>query len=185
MTSTGSTRCTAASRSGSQTAGQRVGVDCSWCGLIRRFVPWTPAQHIPSVAAMVVVRCGWTRLSCSRERASKGVARHLRPFDGYVHGTKMRIEPPRSRSSRKRGLEVGRHSGAVCGACQQRILVRDGRLIEHRHVFPDLGKAVACVGSHSKASDGAAATASPTSSAHVGLGFHRHPIVSRPQEAAS
>ena len=87
-------------------------------------------------------------------------------------------------SSRK-GVEVGRHSGAVCGACQQRILVRDGRLIQHQHVFPNLGKVVACVGSHSKAADGAAANVSPTSRVRVGLEFHRHPIVSRPQESAS
>jgi len=51
---------------------------------------------------------------------------------------------------------VGRHSGAVCMACQRRILVRDGRLIEHWHEFPTLGKSLPCVGSYSKATgDGA------------------------------
>lgn len=48
---------------------------------------------------------------------------------------------------------MGRHSGAVCKACQRRILVRDGRLIEHWHQFPTLGKSLLCVGSHSEASD--------------------------------
>jgi len=37
---------------------------------------------------------------------------------------------------------VGRHSGAVCKACQRRILVRDGRLIEHWHQFATLGKSL-------------------------------------------
>jgi len=48
---------------------------------------------------------------------------------------------------------MGRHSGAVCQACQQCILVRDGRLIEHSHQFPTLGTSVTCVGSHLKAPD--------------------------------
>ena len=48
---------------------------------------------------------------------------------------------------------MGRHSGAVCKACQRRILVRDGRLIEHWHQFPTLGKSLLCVGSHSEAPD--------------------------------
>lgn len=48
---------------------------------------------------------------------------------------------------------MGRHSGAICRACQQRILVRDGRLIEHSHDFPALGKSLTCVGSYSKATD--------------------------------
>lgn len=52
---------------------------------------------------------------------------------------------------------MGRHSGAICSACQQRILVRDGRLIDHTHEFPTLGKSVPCVGSQSKAPDGWAA----------------------------
>ena len=48
---------------------------------------------------------------------------------------------------------MGRHSGAVCKACQRRILVRDGRLIEHWHQFATLGKSLLCVGSHSEAPD--------------------------------
>jgi len=43
---------------------------------------------------------------------------------------------------------VGRHSGAICPACRHRILVRDGRLIEHQHTFPTLGTSVPCVGSY-------------------------------------
>ena len=49
---------------------------------------------------------------------------------------------------------MGRHSGAVCKACQRRILVRDGKFIEHRHQFATLGKSLLCVGSHSEAPDG-------------------------------
>ncbi len=48
---------------------------------------------------------------------------------------------------------MGRHSGAICSACQQRILVRDSRLIDHSHEFPTLGKSVPCVGSQSKVPD--------------------------------
>lgn len=48
---------------------------------------------------------------------------------------------------------MGRHSGAVCQACQQCILVRDGRFIEHAHLFPTLGKSLPCVGSLSRAPD--------------------------------
>lgn len=48
---------------------------------------------------------------------------------------------------------MGRHSGTVCTACQVRILVRDGRLIDHWHQFPTLGKTMMCVGSQSKAPD--------------------------------
>ena len=51
------------------------------------------------------------------------------------------------------GTGVGRHSGAVCKACQRRILVRDGKLIEHWHQFPTLGKTLLCVGSHSEVPD--------------------------------
>jgi len=49
---------------------------------------------------------------------------------------------------------MGRHTGAFCTACRQRILVRDGRLIEHRHTFPSLGTSVPCVGSSAKALEG-------------------------------
>lgn len=48
---------------------------------------------------------------------------------------------------------MGRHSGAVCQACQQCILVRDGRFIEHVHQFPTLGRSLPCVGSLSRAPD--------------------------------
>ena len=44
---------------------------------------------------------------------------------------------------------MGRHSGAVCTACEQRVLVREGLFIEHWHEFPGLGTSVPCVGSHS------------------------------------
>ena len=56
---------------------------------------------------------------------------------------------------------MGRHSGAVCTACQQRILVRDGKLIAHRHTFPDLGTSLPCVGSHRRAPQHWLPTASP------------------------
>ncbi len=48
---------------------------------------------------------------------------------------------------------MGRHSGAICSACQRCILVRDGRLIDHSHEFPTLGKSLPCVGSQSRAPD--------------------------------
>ncbi len=48
---------------------------------------------------------------------------------------------------------MGRHSGAVCRACEGLILVREGRLIEHRQHFPTLGTSLPCVGSHSAAPD--------------------------------
>lgn len=60
---------------------------------------------------------------------------------------------------------MGRHSGAMCSACQRRILVRDGRLIDHAHEFPTLGKSVPCVGSQSKAPDGWAEPDLPGNSA--------------------
>ena len=50
---------------------------------------------------------------------------------------------------------MGRHSGAVCRACQELILVRDGRLVEQQQQFPTLGTSLTCVGSHSKAPDDA------------------------------
>jgi len=84
------------------------------------------------------------------------------------------------------GREVGRHSGAVCTACQQRILVREGRLIEHQHLFPTLGRAVSCVGSLAKAPGRAAALPeSRTSGAKVGLPVLQPPMVSRPSGAVS
>jgi hypothetical protein len=79
---------------------------------------------------------------------------------------------------------VGRHSGAVCTACQQRILVRDGRLIEHQHTFPILGRSVPCVGSHSRA-DGAAAQTPPDGRAEAGPGALLHPTVARLAETVS
>lgn len=60
---------------------------------------------------------------------------------------------------------MGRHSGAVCTACQVRILVRDGRLIDHWHQFPTLGKSLPCVGSQSKAPDDWELQESPSSGA--------------------
>lgn len=62
---------------------------------------------------------------------------------------------------------MGRHSGAVCTACQVRILVRDGRLIDHWHQFPVLGKSLLCVGSQSKAPDDRALQDSPSRSANA------------------
>jgi len=51
---------------------------------------------------------------------------------------------------------MGRHTGAFCTACRQRILVRDGRLIAHQHTFPSLGTSVSCVGSDAKAPESGA-----------------------------
>ncbi len=60
---------------------------------------------------------------------------------------------------------MGRHSGAICSACQRRILVRDGRLIDHVHEFPMLGRSVPCVGSQSRVPDDWAVPDSPGDSA--------------------
>ena len=49
---------------------------------------------------------------------------------------------------------MGRHSGAICQTCQQRVRVVDGRFIGHRHDFPALGTSVQCVGSHRKSPQG-------------------------------
>ena len=49
---------------------------------------------------------------------------------------------------------MGRHSGTICKACQRRIRVINGKLIKHRHYFPDLGTSLPCVGSHSTAPQG-------------------------------
>jgi hypothetical protein len=62
---------------------------------------------------------------------------------------------------------MGRHSGATCTACQRLILVRDGRLIDHRHEFPTLGKSLLCVGSQSKAPDDWTVQESPTISGNA------------------
>jgi hypothetical protein len=45
---------------------------------------------------------------------------------------------------------VGRHSGAPCTACQDVVLVRDGRFIEHLVHFDRLGRSMVCVGSHAR-----------------------------------
>ena len=60
---------------------------------------------------------------------------------------------------------MGRHSGAICTACQRRIRVIGGKLIAHRHYFPDLGTSLPCVGSHSNAPQGWMASALPESTA--------------------
>lgn len=61
---------------------------------------------------------------------------------------------------------MGRHSGALCTACQQRILVHDGKLVAHRHSFPELGTSLPCVGSHSRAPQNWSPTPPPVSTAH-------------------
>jgi hypothetical protein len=58
---------------------------------------------------------------------------------------------------------VGRHSGVICTACRHRILVRDGRLIEHQHTFPTLGTSVTCVGSDVRVAAPAAVHEAPKS----------------------
>lgn len=57
---------------------------------------------------------------------------------------------------------MGRHSGAVCSACQELVLVRDGRLIDHWQEFPTLNKSLQCVGSQRKAPDNWAVPESPS-----------------------
>lgn len=70
---------------------------------------------------------------------------------------------------------MGRHSGAVCSACQQRVLVRDDRLVEHWHRFPTLDRALPCVGSRSKVADDWAWQEWPTSSPDPGRRVRRDP----------
>jgi hypothetical protein len=72
---------------------------------------------------------------------------------------------------------VGRHSGAICRACQELILLRDGRLVEHQQVFPTLGTSLSCVGSYSRALD----DAGPQGPLHGRADAELHPFVSRPQ----
>ncbi len=76
---------------------------------------------------------------------------------------------------------MGRHSGAICRACQELILVRDGRLVEHQQVFPTLGRSLPCVGSYSRAPDDADREGSLQDGADAEL----HPFVSRPQPTIS
>lgn len=62
---------------------------------------------------------------------------------------------------------MGRHSGAVCSACQELILVRDGKLIDHWQEFPTLGKSLLCVGSQGRAPDDVGRESAPGQSAAV------------------
>jgi hypothetical protein len=79
---------------------------------------------------------------------------------------------------------MGRHTGAFCTACRQRILVRGGRLIEHQHTFPSLGTSVSCVGSYAKQPAGTPHEP-VTNSAPVGRAMPGHPVVSQPPAAVS
>lgn len=78
---------------------------------------------------------------------------------------------------------MGRHSGAVCRACQELILVRDGRLVEHHQQFPTLGTSLPCVGSHSKAPDDAGGQQSLHGRADAELDLL--PLDNRPQATIS
>ena len=78
---------------------------------------------------------------------------------------------------------MGRHSGAVCRACQELILVRDGRLVEHQQQFPTLGTSLTCVGSHSKALDDA--TDERSSQVRDDAELTPRPSVSHPQATIS
>ncbi len=78
---------------------------------------------------------------------------------------------------------MGRHSGAICRACQELVLVRDGRLIQHRQVFPTLGTSLPCVGSYSKAPGDPHDQRSPRGRSDAEP--HPRPFVNRPQATIS
>jgi len=79
---------------------------------------------------------------------------------------------------------VGRHSGAICTACRQRILVREGRLIEHQHTFPTLGTSVSCVGSEVRVAAPGVVHEAPTSLLAI-RAIAIQPLLSHPHGSVS
>ena len=80
---------------------------------------------------------------------------------------------------------MGRHSGAVCPACQELIPVRDGRFVEHEHLFPTLGKSLPCVGSGSLAPDDSGLLGSRPGGSNDGFEPDPVPAATRSEAAVS